>query len=157
MDDGPADGAPRPGSYFEIRRKWQPGDFVDLHLPMPAQLVEANPLVEEDLNQVAVRRGPVIYCLESPDLPGGVKMSGVFIPADIHWIARYDRRLLGGIVLLEGAALARPTEDWRDRLYRPLRLQDLKPISLRLIPYCVWGNRGPSEMSVWLPLAPQLL
>ena len=38
---------------------------------MPVRLMEANPLVEEDLNQVAVQRGPVVYCLESPDLPPG--------------------------------------------------------------------------------------
>ena len=62
-----------PQSYFEVRRVWQPGDFVDLDLPMPARLMEANPLVEEDLNQVAVQRGPVVYCLESPDLPPGVR------------------------------------------------------------------------------------
>ena len=46
-----------PGSYFEIRRVWQPGDFVDLDLPMPPRLMEANPLVEEDANQVAIQRG----------------------------------------------------------------------------------------------------
>ncbi|HEV2694216.1 MAG TPA: glycoside hydrolase family 127 protein, partial [Verrucomicrobiae bacterium] len=51
--------------YFEIRRVWHPGDFVDLDLPMPARVMEANPLVEEDLNQVAIQRGPVVYCLES--------------------------------------------------------------------------------------------
>ncbi len=47
-----------PESYYEIRRHWQPGDVVDLDLPMPVRLMEANPLVEDDLNQVAVQRGP---------------------------------------------------------------------------------------------------
>jgi len=27
-----------------------------------------------------------------------------------------------------------------------------EPISLRLIPYYAWCNRGMSEMSVWLPV-----
>ena len=50
---------------------------------MPPRLMEANPLVEEDLNQVAVQRGPIVYCLESPDLPRGVKISDVLIPLDM--------------------------------------------------------------------------
>jgi DUF1680 family protein len=145
--------AATPASYFEIRRVWQPGDFVDLDLPMPAHLMEANPLVEEDLNQAAILRGPVVYCLESPDLPSGMRLSDVMIPSDMKLTARYDRRLLDGVVVLEGRALARPPENWSGKLYRELKPADLRPVNLRFIPYSVWANRGPSEMSVWLPLA----
>jgi len=143
-----------PGGYFEIRRVWKPGDTVTLDFPMPARLLEANPLVEEDVGQVAVLRGPVVYCLESPDLPRGVKLSDVRIPADIQLTARYDQRLLGGIVVLEGQALARPALDWQGKLYREFRSADSRPVKARFIPYFAWANRGPSEMSVWLPLAP---
>lgn len=153
INDSPADNSPRPGSYFEVRRAWKAGDFVDLDLPMPARLMEANPLIEEDLNQVAVQRGPVVYCLESPDLTSVVRISDVLIHGDIHLIARYDRRLLDGIVVLEGKALARPEEDWKGTLYRELEPEKFKSINVRFIPYCVWQNRGPSEMSVWLPRA----
>lgn len=38
---------------------------------MPARFIEAHPLVEETLNRVAVQRGPLVYCLEPPDLLGG--------------------------------------------------------------------------------------
>ena len=120
---------------------------------MPARLMEANPLVEEDLNQVAVQRGPVVYCLESPDLPDGVKISDVKIPADINLVARFDRRLLGGIVVLEGKGVARQAENWNGKLYRAVQPEKLQPVNLKLIPYSVWQNRGASEMSVWLPLA----
>jgi DUF1680 family protein len=142
-----------PGSYFEIRRIWQAGDFLDLDLPMPPRLMEANPLVEEDANQIAIERGPVVYCLESPDLPRGAKFSDVLIPANIHLTARYDQRLLDGVVVLEGQALVRPTENWKEKLYREFQPAGLKPANVRFIPYSVWANRGPSEMSVWLPLS----
>ena len=151
VNDLPADLSARPESYFEIRRAWQPGDFVDLDLPMPVRLMEANPLVEEDLNQVAIQRGPVVYCLESPDLPPGVKISDVLIPADLKLTARFDRRLLDGIVVLEGKALARPEASWGGKFYREFQPEELKPIGVKFIPYSVWQNRGPSEMSVWLP------
>ena len=153
INDGPADDSPRPGSYFEMKRSWHAGDFVDLNLPMPAHLMEANPLVEEALNQVAIRRGPVVYCLESPDLPKGVKITDVQIPADIKLRARYDQRLLDGVVVLEGTVLTKASGDWNGKLYRRLRPERYQAINVQFIPYSVWQNRGPSEMSVWLPLA----
>lgn len=155
INDGPTDESPKSQSYFEIHRRWHPGDFVDLDLPMPARLIEANPLVEEDVNQVAVQRGPVVYCLESPDLPHGVTISDVLIPPDIQLTSRYDQQLLDGVTVLEGHALLRPKADWNGKLYQDFKPQQLKPLNVRFIPYCVWQNRGPSEMSVWLPLAGQ--
>jgi DUF1680 family protein len=152
VNDQPAVSA-TPGAYFALRRSWQPGDFVDLCLPMPVRLLQANPLVEEDLNQIAVQRGPIVYCLESPDLPHGVGIQDVFVPADLSLTARFDQRLLGGIVVLEGRALARNRENWNGRLYQDFQPAALKSIGLKLIPYSVWQNRGSSEMSVWLPLA----
>jgi hypothetical protein len=115
--------------------------------------MEANPLVEEDANQVAIQRGPVVYCLESPDLPPGVRLTDVVIPADLKLTARYDRRLLDGVVVLEGKALTQTAENWNGKLYREFRPADRGPVNVRFIPYAVWGNRGPSEMSVWLPRA----
>jgi DUF1680 family protein len=155
INNSSADNSARPGSYFEIRRAWKPGDEVDLDLPMPVQLMEANPLVEDDQNQIAIQRGPIVYCLESPDLPHGVKISGVFIPSDLKLTARYDQRLLGGITVLEGEVLARQGEDWNGKLYRELQPNDFSPVKIKFIPYSVWQNRGQSEMSVWLPLATQ--
>jgi uncharacterized protein len=151
INSGPADSSPAPGSYCAIRRVWRAGDCVDLDLPMPAKLVEANPLVEEDLNQLAVQRGPVVYCLESPDLPGGVKISDVFIASDSKFAARFDRRLLDGVVVLDGKLLARENGNWDARLYRDAQPRKFKVITTKLIPYSLWQNRGPSEMSVWLP------
>ena len=73
---------------------------------MAARLMEANPLVEDDVNQLAVQRGPVVYCLESPDLPDGVSISDVLIPSDLQLTARYDQHLLDGVVVLEGCLYA---------------------------------------------------
>ncbi len=140
-------------SYFEIRRQWQPGDTVDLELPMTARLMEANPFVEDDQNQLAVQRGPVVYCLESPDLPKGIRISDVQIPSNLQLAARYDQHLLAGVVVLEGDVRVHQPEDWKGKLYRPAEPADRQTVRVKFIPYSVWQNRGPSEMSVWLPRA----
>jgi len=145
-----------PGSYCEIRRSWRAGDNVELDLAMAVRLIEANPFVEETLNQVAVQRGPIVYCLESCDLAGGNKkpsLRDVTIPANIDLIARFDQNLLNGIIVLEGKALTRRAADWHGRLYRDFEPTVPDPVAIRLIPYFAWANRGPSEMTVWLPLA----
>ena len=68
---------------------------------MPARMLQAHLLVEEARNQVAVQRGPLVYCLESPDLPAGVKVSDVVLPRGSEWKPRLENGLLGGVVVLE--------------------------------------------------------
>jgi DUF1680 family protein len=141
-----------PGTYHEVRRSWSSGDVLELSLPMPVRLMEAHPLVEEARNQVAVQRGPVVFCAESVDLPEGVRIAEVVIPRGIDLTPRFDARLLGGVTVLEGRAVAWPEGEWSEKLYRELSPAAPRPIDLTLIPYYAWGNRGRSEMTVWMPL-----
>ena len=85
-------------------------------------------------------------------MPEGVKPLDVLLSPETKLSARYDRRLLGGVAVVEGIVLARTNSDWSGQLYRQLQPTKPTPIKLRLIPYSVWANRGASEMSVWLPL-----
>jgi DUF1680 family protein len=149
----PVKGPIAPGTYFEVKRAWSAGDVAELSLPMPARLLQAHPLVEEARNQVAVQRGPVVYCLESPDLPRGTKVLDVVVPRDVRLEPRFDARLLGGVTVLEGKALAVVEAPWSRELYRELSPHGPRPIKVRMVPYFAWGNRGRSEMTVWVPLA----
>ena len=120
---------------------------------MGIRLIEANPLVEETRNQIVVKRGPIVYCLESPDLPNSVRISDVIIPADIELKAEFERNLLGGVIVLNGQALALQEEDWASTLYRERQNRAKRKVNIRLIPYYAWSNRGESEMTVWMPLS----
>lgn len=148
----PSDRDHAPGTYAEIVRTWSAADRVELTLPMPVRLMQAHPLVEEARNQVAVQRGPLVYCVESTDLPDGVRVQDVVIPRGIDLRPRFDPRLLSGVTVLEGKAEAWRDRDWTGELYRELEATDPESFGLRLVPYFAWGNRGRSEMSVWLPL-----
>jgi len=143
---------PEAGRYFEVRRTWSAGDVIELDLPMRVRLIEANPFVEELRGQVAIKRGPIVYCLESIDMPEDVKVTEVIIPLDINLKPIFKRDLLGGVTILEGDALAVSREHLADKLYREIQVDDKRPVKINLIPYFAWSNRGESEMTVWMLL-----
>ncbi|MEQ8848936.1 beta-L-arabinofuranosidase domain-containing protein [Botrimarina sp.] len=136
--------------YAVIERAWSPGDRVELTLPMPVTPMESHPLVEETRNQLAVQRGPIVYCLESVDLPDGVDIDSVRLDPGAGFTVTHEPDLLGGCAAIEAQLHAAPQPAW-DALYRPAAAGDTRPFRARLVPYYAWGNRGPSEMSVWLP------
>jgi DUF1680 family protein len=141
------------GAYASLRRVWVAGDRIQLRLPLEPRLVVANPYVESARGQVAVMRGPLVYALESPDLPSGVRVPEVALRPDARLQARMDRSLLGGLVVIDAQARIRPEGDWSGLLYRALRPQPERAATVRLIPYYAWSNRGLSHMTVWIPLA----
>jgi DUF1680 family protein len=144
--------APEAGTFHQVRRAWSAGDVLELQLPLRAHLVQAHALVEEARNQVAVKRGPLVYCLESPDLPKGVSISDVVIPRALDLKPRFDEQLLHGVTVLHGKAEAVVEAAWGQQLYRELVHMTARAIDLKLVPYYTWSNRGRSEMTVWLPL-----
>jgi DUF1680 family protein len=140
------------GTYAELTREWSKGDLVELVLDMPVTLLEANPLVEETRNQVAVKRGPLVYCLESADLPEGVDLFDVVIPSNID-LKPVKSEIAGRqLIILEGEAEIIDQPAWEEKLYRDVSNILPEKQKIRLIPYYAWGNRSHSEMSVWLPL-----
>lgn len=139
------------GNYVEVSRIWKKGDQISLILPMDATLIESNPLVEENRNQVAVKRGPIVYCLESNDLPGK-SIFNAFIPSTMQFNPKAITIDGASMMSLEGEAKIAENQNWDDVLYRPIAKSNTS-IPIKLIPYFAWGNRGHSEMSVWLPLS----
>ena len=148
----PIKGPLKTEQYIEIRRTWSKGDRIELSLPMTARLLEAHPLVEEARNQVAVKRGPIVYCLESTDLPKGVDIAEVVLSPTVKFRSHFERDLLGGVTVLQGQARHLEGGDWGKALYREVSGTKSKPVDIRLIPYYAWANRGDSEMTVWMPV-----
>jgi hypothetical protein len=141
-----------PGQYAEIHRHWKAGDRIELFLPMPVELSVSNPLVEETRNQVAVRRGPVVYCLESPDLPAGISLFNIAIPAQEHLKPIAAKIGDARVIDLEGNAKLLPDIHWENKLYQDLSARPATDFPIRLIPYYAWANRGSSDMTVWIPV-----
>ncbi|WP_167607070.1 aceric acid hydrolase [Maribellus sediminis] len=140
-------------TYLELSRKWKQEDIIELILPMGTMLIEANPLVEETRNQVAVKRGPVVYCLESPDVEDGKRIFDYKIPADIELHPKEIEIANSKLVALEGEFISNDPVNWNNKLYREVSNKSITKTKIKLIPYYAWNNRGPSEMTVWIPFA----
>lgn len=141
-----------PSSYVQLNRKWKKGDKIELNMPMRVKMVEANPLVEEARNQVAVQYGPMVYCMESKDIPAGVELSAVKLPVDNN-LKPVAMKIDGqNVQALEGTALAFDEDAWKGTLYREIKDRSGKQIPVKLIPYYAWGNRGKADMNVWIPV-----
>jgi len=141
------------GEYTKLDYSWEKGDLIEINLKMKHALIEANPLVEETRNQVAVKRGPIVYCLESPDIPKKTRIFDYKIPSDIM-LKPVNTNLDGSnIVALEGFLLKEKQTNWNKTLYREILNSKPESIKIKLIPYYAWDNRGKSEMTVWIPLS----
>lgn len=141
---------PNAQGYIAIQRVWKNGDEITYQMEMPANLLESNPWVEESRNRVAVKRGPLVYCLEAPDVAG----AGVFevmIPAGIKLQPVEQRLGNGRVMVLQGQAKYISHEGWNRQLYREVNT-NMHNIPIKLIPYYAWANRGYHEMTVWMPL-----
>lgn len=137
--------------YAKIERNWNNGDKVELKMDMPAVIVESNPLVEENVNQVAVKRGPVVYCLEGVDAPDG-DVDDIVIPAN----AKFKENMMdyegSHFVSLSCNAYLKKEKNWGNTLYREYS-NKYKNVKISMVPYYAWGNRGKCDMKVWLPVS----
>ena len=141
----PIDSERRERGYVEIRREWSAGDSVELDLPMPVERLYASPKVKMDVGRVALKRGPLVYCLEqvdNSDAPVGL----LRLPrdADVGQIERSD--LFGGIVAIDADGRAADIGTWHDLYHHTPPAH--RSARLNAVPYYLWNNRGPNGMVV---------
>jgi DUF1680 family protein len=129
---------------------WKRGDKISLDLPMPAERLFAHPHVVMDAGRVALKRGPLVYCIEEADNPGG-SVQRLKLPrkSELRSTTRAD--LFGGAVTLSAEATAIDTSGWTD-LYRTTPSAEHEA-TLTALPYYLWANRGKGSMVVWIPEA----
>lgn len=129
----------------EVTRVFRTGDEVRLQLPVVPRWVQPDPRIDAVRGTVAVERGPLVYCAESPDLPHGRDVDAVRVDPAAE--PRYE----AGRIVVSGSFADARDEPWP---YRPLDRRPPKAVDrtdIALVPYHAWANRGPSTMRVWLP------
>jgi DUF1680 family protein len=132
--------------YAHITRKWNSGDVVDLTLPMSVERIYSHSSVRMNAGKVALRHGPLVYCLEEKD--NGPGLAQITLPTDSKLNAKRSS-LFGGSVTITGNALRIKGPANNDPLYSRNK-PATKKVKLTAIPYCLWNNRGNGEMLVWI-------
>ena len=148
-DEIPIDSISEKG-YARLERVWNAGDEVVLDLPMPVEVVSADPKVKADFGRVALQRGPIVYCLEEVD--NGKNLHTLALADDPAFRVEHREQLLGGVTVVEArgtrvAAGQRTSQSlYRQESFSP----SLEETTLTFVPYYAWANRDPGEMTVWV-------
>ncbi len=136
--------------YALINREWRAGDVLELKLAMPVERVLPHPAIRQLAGQVALQRGPLIYCLEEVD--NGPRLANLCLP-DSAWLeAVIDETLFGGVSVIKGQALRIEPVNERADLYRFQSREGTarRGVNFLALPYFLWANRQAGEMRVWL-------
>ena len=134
--------------YATIRRIWRKGDVVTLDLEMPAERLYAHPNVRMDVGRAALRRGPLIYCVEEADNPGA-PVQTLALPRAARLEAEWKADLFGGAMTLKAPAKRLVPGKGGGALYSTER-PAARDTALVALPYHLWANRTPGSMQVWV-------
>ena len=127
-----------------------------LDLPMRPRLTAPDPRIDAVRGSVAIERGPVVYCVETADLPAGVELEDIALDpaaAGLDELGRDD--LAAGVMGLTVDAIHRPAAEpgWPYRLGATVADgHGGGPVGVGAIPYFAWANRDVEAMRVWLPV-----
>jgi uncharacterized protein len=145
------------GEYATVRRRWSAGDVVELVLPMPVRLTEADDRVDAVRGCVAVERGPLVYAVEEVDQPAGVVVDDLRLDATASLRTEHRADLLSGVTVVHAGGVFRShtTAGWP---YRPAAAGPGadgpgQQVPVVAVPYFAWANRGVGPMRVWVPRA----
>lgn len=127
------DSAHKDDGYVHLQRRWEMGDVVELDIAMPVRRVYAHEKVKDDLDKVALMRGPVVYCIEAPDHPN-VDILSLTLPSDAELRPELRPEFLGGITVLLSNAID----------------EEERPTPLTAIPCYAMANRDKCAMTVWI-------
>jgi len=128
--------------FIAIKRKWKKGDTVTVNLPMPAQRLLSDTRVKDNVGKVAIQRGPIVYCIEWPDVEEG-NVLNLMLEKDAELTAEHYEKLLGGITIVKGTAKELRQSKQGEALEWKMR-------KFSAIPYYAWSHRGKGPMAVWL-------
>jgi DUF1680 family protein len=151
--------AGRAERYLTEERDWQAGDEVRLDLPMEPRWTRPDPRIDAVRGCVAVERGPIVYCAESlgddPPLADlRVDTSQAFGEPSGESVesgesSEAGQSGLGGVLLSVAGRAVTADRPWP--YGDPVPAGAAPASSTTLVPYHLWGNRGPATMRVWLP------
>lgn len=139
-------------SFIPIRVDTDLVRKIEVDFDMPVRMTTSHTMVEENTNQVAIEKGPLVYCVESVDTLTE-SLDELYIPSDVEFVTEEVMIMNRKIQVLKGEVLAMDrSHDDKESLYQPLQFSGFHTTSIKMVPYFAWDNRAYGEMKVWLPI-----
>ncbi len=132
--------------YVYLTKEYQEGDEIELSLDLSVHKVYTTSKVSNNTGMVALQRGPLVYCVEGIDNHDDILSLSIKEHADVL-VQQFNQNVLSGTVALTLTGIK--TEETKT-LYTYTKPKE-HACTITAIPYYTWGNRGISQMRVWLP------
>jgi DUF1680 family protein len=133
--------------YIRIPRSWKKGDQVELDLEMPVERIESHPSVRHNCGTIALKRGPMVYCIEEVD--NGADIADLRLPRKSRFSLVSKKISDEKVPFVTAKGYRREKRVWTGKLYEPVQTP-LREVRIKAVPYFLWNNRGNGEMRVWI-------
>ena len=129
--------------YFDIVSDSQ---LITVDFVMEAVFCAASPLVRHCANKTALMRGPVLYCAEKCDNGENLWQYSLKVNSEPEftfdaYFGNFTARV-PGVLAVAGKSL-----------YTDIASVGISDVSVKLIPYACFANRGQTDMRVWFDVA----
>lgn len=131
--------------YLYFNKKWKKGDKICIEYPMKTVVMKANSMVREDCGKVAIRRGPMVYCMEEADNGRNLHLLNITLPPKTE----DEKMKYGKQTFVRIKAEGTRSQIENKALYTEFTQDKSDPVTLVYVPYFFWNNRGKGEMQVW--------
>ena len=141
-----------PGQYAEAERRWRRGDEIVLDFPVVPRWTYPDPRIDAVRGTVAVERGPLVYCVESVDVPPALDLDRLAVVTGDAPVDAPPTDDAAAHAVTVSAVAAAPSEPppW-PYAAQPAPDPADSPAPLRLVPFHARANRGPAAMRVFMP------
>ncbi|HTW99773.1 MAG TPA: beta-L-arabinofuranosidase domain-containing protein [Acidimicrobiales bacterium] len=150
--------------YLRLRRPWSAGEEIVLELELRPRTVRALDEIDAVRGCVAFERGPLVYCIEGRDIPGGANLRGVAVRAGSPAGDGPSLDVGGQVVptlVLDGCVseAVGDTEGWpydeptggAAEVSPAVREGGVRAAELLAVPFFARANRGATDLRVWVP------
>lgn len=134
--------------YFYIDTCFQPDDTIELTLPMEITEIEGNPNIVDAGGRIALKRGPVVYCLEGIDNDFNI-FDLILGKVEPEYKTEITSMLDYSLALIKGKGMVHKVGKWDNILYQPVK-KELEEVTFTAVPYFSWSNRDVNDMTVWI-------
>ena len=140
--------------YAEVYRSWEGKTEIMISIPMETNFIKSYPHVMNNFGKIAIKRGPIIYCIEQVDNLD-FDVWDLTVNTEGKMKSEFRKDILNGVVIVQGEGMVLDHKAYGTNLYVPYKSirNENKPVNFVAIPYYTWANRKPGPMITWIKVS----